>query len=49
MAILRFPAAAAISAALLLASQGPVAAAPPAPRTLVIGVDHLDLANQQPD
>jgi hypothetical protein len=39
-----------VSAALLLMLQVPAAARPvPSPQTLVIGVDHVDPANQQPD
>jgi plastocyanin len=46
----RLPAVAIVSTALLLATQGPALAAPAqSPRTLVIGVDHIDAANQQPD
>ncbi|MBV8717924.1 MAG: hypothetical protein JO020_22150 [Chloroflexi bacterium] len=48
MAFPRSAALAALSGALVLASQLPVTASAAAARTLVIGVDHLDVANQQP-
>jgi plastocyanin len=46
----RFPTVAFLSLVLLLATQGSVLAErPPSSRTLVIGVDHMDAANQQPE
>src|SRR5512133_2741432 len=47
----RLPAAALLSSTFLLATLAPALAAPAAaaPQTLVIGVDHADPDNQQPD
>lgn len=49
MSRLRVLARAGVSAALLLAVQAPAIAHPAAAKPLVIGVDHADPANQQPD
>jgi plastocyanin len=48
MVFRRLPAVAALSGALVLATQAPLTASAATPRTLVIGVDHLDVDNQQP-
>jgi len=48
VALHRLPAVAVLSGVLILATQAPTIASAAMPRTLVIGVDHADPANQQP-